>query len=167
VFSTEQSVIIEAIQSEKNNRHEIVIITDSLSTIMAAENRTPIKNCKAQTIRKMLDHEGPRITFLWLPSHVGIPGNEKVDQAVKEALDEDISTTERYLPDDLKKWLTEEDFKKREKRWKNRNNEMNERKSDIDRKEDTKEMPRKEHQDSELGIRVQTTVSLLQHLYIR
>jgi ribonuclease HI len=80
---------------------------------MAAENRTPIKNSKAQTIRKMLDHEGPRITFLWLPSHVGIPGNEKVDQAVKEALNEDISTTERYLPDDLKKWLTEENFKKR------------------------------------------------------
>jgi hypothetical protein len=30
VFSAEQSTIIEAIQSEKNNGHEIVIITDSL-----------------------------------------------------------------------------------------------------------------------------------------
>jgi cytidine deaminase len=36
VFSAEQSAIIGAIQSEKNSRHEIVIITDSLSTIMAA-----------------------------------------------------------------------------------------------------------------------------------
>jgi hypothetical protein len=53
---------IEAIQSEKNNRHEKVIITDSLSMIMAAENRKPTKNSKTQTIRKMLDHEGPRIT---------------------------------------------------------------------------------------------------------
>jgi cytidine deaminase len=33
---SEQSAIIEAIQSEKNNRHEIVIITESLSTVMAA-----------------------------------------------------------------------------------------------------------------------------------
>jgi hypothetical protein len=45
VFSVEQSAIIEAIQSKKNNRHEILIITDSLSTIMAAEiahqRRTP------------------------------------------------------------------------------------------------------------------------------
>jgi hypothetical protein len=41
---------------------------------------------------------------------VGIPGNEKAEQAAKKALDEDISTTERYSPDDLKKWLTEEDF---------------------------------------------------------
>jgi ribonuclease HI len=77
VFSAEQSAIIEAIQSEKNNRHEIVIITDSLSTIMADENHTPTKKPKTQTIRKMLGHEGPRITLLWVRSHVRIPGNER------------------------------------------------------------------------------------------
>jgi hypothetical protein len=75
---------------------------------------------------------------------VGIPGNKKVDQALKGALDEDISTPERYPPDNLKKWLTEEDFKNRDIRWKNGNNEMKERKPDVDRKEDTKGMPRKE-----------------------
>jgi hypothetical protein len=87
----------------------------------------------------MLDYERPRV-----PRHVGIPGNEKGDQAAKEALDEDISTTERYPPDDLKKWLTEEDFKKRGQRWKNGNNKMKERKPDVDRKEGTKGMQRKE-----------------------
>jgi hypothetical protein len=105
-FTAEQSV---------NNRHKIVIITDSLSTIMVAESRKPTMNPKTQTIRKMLDHAGPRITLLWVPSHKGIPGNEKADQAAKKALDENISTTERYQPDDLKKWLTEEDFKKETK----------------------------------------------------
>jgi ribonuclease HI len=44
VFSAEQSAIIGAIQSENNSRHEIVIITDSLSTIMAAESHTPTNN---------------------------------------------------------------------------------------------------------------------------
>jgi hypothetical protein len=78
-----------------------------------------------------------------VPSHKGIPGNEKADQAAKEALDEYRSTTERYPPDDLKKWLIEENFKKRNQRWKNGNNEMKERKPDVDRKEDTKGMPRK------------------------
>jgi ribonuclease HI len=82
---------------------------------MAAENRTSTKNFKTNTIRKMLDHEGPRITLLWVPSHVGIPGNEKADQAAKQTLDEDISTTERNPPDDLKKWLTGEDFKRETK----------------------------------------------------
>jgi hypothetical protein len=68
VFSAEQYAIIGAIQSEKNNRHKIVIIRDSLSTIMAAESHTSTKNPKTRTIRKMLDNEGPRITFLWVPS---------------------------------------------------------------------------------------------------
>jgi hypothetical protein len=52
---------------------------------------------------------------------------------VKEALDEDISTTERYPTDDLKKWLSKEDFKKRDQGWKTGNNEMKERKEDVDR----------------------------------
>jgi ribonuclease HI len=80
VFSAEQSANIGVIQSERNNRHEIVIITDSLSMIMAAESRTSTKNPKTQTIRKMLDHKGPRITLLWVPSHKGISGNRKADQ---------------------------------------------------------------------------------------
>jgi hypothetical protein len=45
---------------------------------------------------------------------------------------------------ETKKWLTEEDFKNRDQRWKNGNNEMKEMKPDVDRKEDTKKMPRKE-----------------------
>jgi hypothetical protein len=102
VFSAEQSAIIEAIQSEKNSRHKIVTITDSLSTIMAAESSTPTKNPKTQTIRKMLDRE--------LPSY-GSPFTRKN----QVTLDEEIPTTERYPPDNLKKWLTEEDFKKETK----------------------------------------------------
>jgi hypothetical protein len=80
---------------------------------MATESRTPTRNPKTQTIRKMLDHERRRITLLWVLSHKGIPGNEKADQAKKETLVEDMSTTERYSQDDLKKWFTEEDFKKK------------------------------------------------------
>jgi hypothetical protein len=78
----------------ENNRHEKVLITDSLSTIMAVEK------CWIMKDRALLFYG------------VAIPGYEKVDQAAKELLDEDISTIERYPPD-LKIWLTEEDFKKR------------------------------------------------------
>jgi ribonuclease HI len=89
VFSAEQSAIIGAIQSEKNSRHEIVIITDSLSTIMAAESHTPTNNPKTQSIRKILDQEGTRITLQWVLSHKEIPSNERADQAAN------IPTTER------------------------------------------------------------------------
>jgi hypothetical protein len=52
VFSVKQSAIIGATQSEKNSRHEIVIITDSLSTIMAAESHTPMKNPKHKLLER-------------------------------------------------------------------------------------------------------------------
>jgi hypothetical protein len=84
----------------------------------------------------MLDNERPRISLLWVPSHKRIPGNEKAHLAAKEALDKEISINERYPTDDLNKLLTEEDFKKRDQRWKNGNNEMKEMKPDVDKKEE-------------------------------
>jgi hypothetical protein len=128
VFSAEQSAIIGAIQSERNNRHEIVIITDFLSTIMAAESRTPAKNPKTQTIRKMLDHEGPIITLLWVPSHKGIPGNEKADQVAKEALDVNPSTTERYPPEEPEEMVDRRGLQKKRSK-------MEKRKQRDERKE--------------------------------
>jgi hypothetical protein len=129
VFSAEQSAIIEEIQSKKNKRHEIVIITDSVSTIMAAENRTLTKQPKTQTIRKMLDHEGPRIM---VPSQ-RIPGNEKANQAAKEVY-LNYRECERYPQDDQKV----------RPKMENGNNEMNERMPSVDIKEDTKGIPRKD-----------------------
>jgi hypothetical protein len=64
-----QNTVFSAEQTEK------VIIMDFLSTIMATKSRTLMKNPKTQTIRKMLDQEGLRITVLWDPSHKGRPGN--------------------------------------------------------------------------------------------
>jgi ribonuclease HI len=45
-------------------------------------------------MRKLLGQEGDKITLRWVPSHVEIPGNEEADNAVREALDEDLDKTE-------------------------------------------------------------------------
>jgi hypothetical protein len=58
-----QNTVVRAEQLEKNNRPKIVIIMNSLSTIMRAESRKPTKNSKTRTTRKMLDNIGPRITL--------------------------------------------------------------------------------------------------------
>ena len=71
---------------------------DSLSSLQA------IKSCKVKNslILKILkDHSqlinsGKSITFCWIPSHVGIRGNEDADIAAKTGLD--VTTTNMRFP---------------------------------------------------------------------
>jgi ribonuclease HI len=67
----------------------MVIITDSLSTMMAVSDRKRSKNPKTQTIRKLMDKKPSNITLLWVPRHVGIPENETADKAANEALEKE------------------------------------------------------------------------------
>jgi hypothetical protein len=133
-----------------------------------SENRIPTKNPKTQTIKDVR-----------LSRTENYPPNEKADQAAKEALHEDIATTETYPPDDLKKWLFEEDFNKRDHKWKNGNNERKDagRRQKRGYEKNAKEIasgniqtqnrvyeghPRPQH-----GRGQQFTMTLLQHLSTR
>jgi hypothetical protein len=71
LFSAEQTAIIGAIQSKKHNRHKIVTITDSLSTIMAVESRTPTKNPNNELLERCWIMKGQE-----LPSY-GSPATKK------------------------------------------------------------------------------------------
>jgi archaellum biogenesis ATPase FlaH len=68
--------IRNAIYSTTKCKKETVIITDSLSTMMTVSDRKRTKNAITQTIRKLMDQKPSKITLLWVPSHVGTPGNE-------------------------------------------------------------------------------------------
>jgi ribonuclease HI len=37
-----------------------------------------------------MDHLKKQITLLWVPGHMGIPGNEQADEEAKAALDDDL-----------------------------------------------------------------------------
>jgi inorganic pyrophosphatase len=47
-------------------------------------------------IRKLIDQASTKITLLWVPSPVGLLGNEAADDAAKEALNEETHHTEKY-----------------------------------------------------------------------
>jgi hypothetical protein len=67
-----------------------------LSTLIAVSDKKQTRNPKTQIVRKLLEQEGSKKNFC-VPSHVGIPGNEDTDNAVKKSLDKNIQETKNLL----------------------------------------------------------------------
>lgn len=71
-----------------------VIYTDSLSSLHAMSSLQRSKNLLVTRARSMayrIVNRGYNLTFCWVPSHVGIPGNELADRAAAAALDAEVT----------------------------------------------------------------------------
>jgi hypothetical protein len=73
--------------------------------MMAVGGTRWTKNPNTRRIRELLDKEKGRVKLMWIPSHLGITGNERADEAAKNALEEDINDRELYPPQDLSNWM--------------------------------------------------------------
>ena len=96
VFTAELVAIKEALGLiAHENFSNFVIFSDSLSALEALQN----KNFKHQIVTDIftalfnLHNAHKTVVFAWVPSHIGIPGNEKADRAAKAALNEPVSDT--------------------------------------------------------------------------
>ena len=93
IFSAEIKAIDLALDHiEQSRSSDFIIFSDSLSVLQSLHNRH-IENPLLLDV--LLKHnelaELNRIVFCWLPSHVGIKGNEKASIAAKSALTLNIS----------------------------------------------------------------------------
>ena len=93
IFSAEIKAIDLALDHiERSRSSDFIIFSDSLSVLQSLHNRH-IENPLLLDV--LLKHnelaELNRIVFCWLPSHVGIKGNEKADIAAKSVLTLNIS----------------------------------------------------------------------------
>jgi hypothetical protein len=86
----------------------------------------------------------PFLRLYCCPGCKGISGNEKADNAAKESLDEEIQNTEKYPPQDLVKWITQQERKNNKKTWEQTNSEMKNRIQLKARSNITSTMARKE-----------------------
>ncbi|WP_144077532.1 ribonuclease H family protein, partial [Solemya velum gill symbiont] len=93
IFTAELYAILMALRTLRSSTYtKIVIFSDSLSALLA------IHHCKIQNpiIIDVLDlfttlyTAGKTIIFVWIPSHIGIPGNDAADLAAKAAIHNDI-----------------------------------------------------------------------------
>ncbi|GFV51419.1 RNase H domain-containing protein [Trichonephila clavipes] len=89
VFTAEAVAIYRALQFiDSNMLRQYCIYTDSMSVLEALENyndRCHPVVCTILDITSRLYSKGFDIVFCWLPSHVGIIGNEQADSAAKSA----------------------------------------------------------------------------------
>ncbi|ESO00366.1 hypothetical protein HELRODRAFT_175776 [Helobdella robusta] len=83
------------------------VVKNSLSTVTALKQYRPQHNLIIQTQNRIHnnfnDNNGKKITLIWIPSHIGIQGNEVVDQLASQAYNIPISN----LPiphNDLRFW---------------------------------------------------------------
>ncbi|CAI6375550.1 unnamed protein product [Macrosiphum euphorbiae] len=88
IFTIKALEILKAIVlTEQNwkNTKSFLIASGSLSSILAIQNQGA-SNEIIKNIQERASSLAPRsVTFLWIPAHRNIPGNEKADVAAKEA----------------------------------------------------------------------------------
>ena len=82
-----------------------LILSDSLSCLKALQlsDNTDTRILKLRLKIHKIINKGKKLTMAWLPSHIGIHGNELADIAAKEALDLDRITTKQLHHSDFKR----------------------------------------------------------------
>ena len=89
IFTAEARAIDLALEHiKKTNEKNYMIFSDSMSCLQAFL-QTSFTNPKIIRVLEkynQLISRGKGIIFCWIPSHVGIKGNEEADEAAKEAL---------------------------------------------------------------------------------
>lgn len=89
IFSAESRAVLLALDIIKQScERRFLIVSDSLSCLKSLENRN-FQNPLILEILESLDkliRSGYSITFMWVPSHIGIDGNGAADATAKAAL---------------------------------------------------------------------------------
>ena len=105
IFTAEAAALKLAVAAaEESDGQKFLILSDSLSCLKALSNyynTDPRITSIADGVDRVLK-KGKEVTFLWIPSHIGIQGNERADQLAKEALRLDLPRRVQLPHVDLK-----------------------------------------------------------------
>ena len=119
IFTAEIKAIDLALDAiaESEDDH-FIIFSDSLSVLLSLENKKLDNPLVVNLLHKLhlLSIAHKTIIFCWIPSHIGIRGNEAADVAAKESLDFNIIASQVPYTD-LKPHINSFIAKKWQERW--------------------------------------------------
>ena len=119
IFTAEVTAIDLALDTiaESDDDH-FIIFSDSLSVLLSLHNKKMDNPLILQLLQKLhhLSCAHKTIHLCWIPSHIGIRGNEAADMAAKESLDQDI-TASQVPYTDLKSHINHFISSKWQERW--------------------------------------------------
>jgi ribonuclease HI len=84
IMTAELKAISNAIEigSEWEGQEEFAIVSDSLSAVLSIQD-IYTRNSHVQKIHDQLKSTNKKFTLIWIPSHIGISGNEEADRNAK------------------------------------------------------------------------------------
>ncbi|XP_066965606.1 uncharacterized protein [Macrobrachium rosenbergii] len=89
-LKTELIAIAKALEDSQHRKGNTIIHTDSKGAIQAITNEKAKENIRLlssiRAIASLLQSRNRQITLNWIPSHVGIQGNEEADSLTKSGL---------------------------------------------------------------------------------
>ena len=119
IFTAEVTAIDLALDTiaESDDDH-FIIFADSLSVLLSLHNKKMDNPLILQLLQKLhhLSCAHKTIHLCWIPSHIGIRGNEAADMAAKESLNQDI-TASQVPYTDLKSHINHFISSKWQERW--------------------------------------------------
>ena len=123
VYTAELVAIRIALVHIRNRRNlKVTVYSDSRSSLQALAKFNS-DNILIQDIQELvheLSDNNVKVTFCWVPSHIGIPGNEKADELAKLALGYESPRGASVLFSDYKGYIRKKLFD----RWKDSWNDM-------------------------------------------
>ena len=103
IYTAELTALLEAVKWILNcdcyANCEFVIFSDSLSVLTSIKNL--YSQCRPNLLNNLISHinrlNSNQVRFVWIPSHIGLSGNERADMLAKEALNIDHTNSTDYL----------------------------------------------------------------------
>jgi ribonuclease HI len=136
VYSTELFAISKALRlADIKKKPKIVICTDSLSAVIGIQDRQT-KHPLVMEIQDQLMTTNSQAILMWVPSHVGIIGNEKADVEAKQATKELLCRHYRIVHTDIDRNIKERARHTWQTEWNeeiNRQNKLGNVKKTVDR----------------------------------